>query len=109
MVLATDEMTVQVEGSLMPIVVPMKCVNRHGADGDYADGSSGPDGGARRQRPKPKRVKTTPSVMPQISWSLDRIAKFYMKDVNGQTLDSRATMVYHRSHVGTCGEFLPQK
>ena len=27
----------------------------------------------------------------------------------GQTLDSRATMVYHRSHVGTCGEFLPQE
>ena len=101
--LRSDEMTVQVEGSLVPIVVPMKWVNRHVTDGDYADGSSGSDGGASRQMPK-----TAPAVMPQISWSLDRIAKFYMKDTNGQTLASRATMVYHSNHVGACGELLPQ-
>ena len=39
--IAADEATVRVEGSLVPIVVPMKSVKRHGADGDYADGSSG--------------------------------------------------------------------
>ena len=39
--IAADEATVRVEGSLVPIVVSMKSVKRHGADGDYADGSSG--------------------------------------------------------------------
>ena len=40
--IATDEMTVHLEVSLVPIVVPMKSVKRHGADGDYADGRLGP-------------------------------------------------------------------
>ncbi len=43
--LTDDEMTVQVEDSLVSIVVPMKWVKRHGTDDDYADGSSGSGGG----------------------------------------------------------------
>ena len=45
-VIVTDEMTVQFDGSLMPVVVSLKSVKHHGEDGDYADGSSGSDGGS---------------------------------------------------------------
>ena len=102
----SDEVTVWVEGSLVPIVVPMKSVKRHGTDGDYADGSSGL-GGDTHQGPKSKRAKTAPTATEQVSWSLDHVTKCYVKAVNGQTVASRATMVYDNSHVGTEGELLP--
>ena len=106
LLIAADEVTVRVEGSLVPIVVPMKSVKCQGADRDYADGSSGLGGGAR-QGSKSKRKKTAPAAAVQVSWSLDHVTKCYVKAVNGQTVASRATMVYDNSHVGTEGELLP--
>ena len=111
-VIASHGMTVQCEDSLVPIVVPLKSVKRHGAESDYADGSSGLGGGCSRKSTglKSKRTKTGPDVTgPTISWSLDRIAKFYMKDANDASVASRTTMVYHSSHVGARGDLLPQE
>jgi hypothetical protein len=71
-------------------------------------GSSGL-GGDTHQGPKPKHTKTAPGATDQVSWILDRVTKCYMKAVNGQTVASRATMVYDNSHVGTKGELLPQE
>ena len=102
---ATDEETVRVEGSLVTIMVPMKSVKRHGSDGDYVDGSSGL-GGSDRQGPKSKHKKTAPGDVVQVSWSLDRLTKYYMKTVNGHSVSSRATMVYDNSHVGSDDEYL---
>ena len=103
--IVTDE----IEGSLVPVVVPLKSVNRHGADDDYVDGSSGPGGGSCRQRLKSKCVKTTPEVMVQISWNLDHISKFYMKDTNDSSVSYMSTTVYHSTYVGTFDELLPQE
>ncbi len=94
-----DDSTIQYEGSIERINVPIGSVRRPGPDGEFANGLSGLGGGASTSSRLSRRRKRANKASQKYDWAIDNITKIFVKPANGAIIPvaSRTTLVFNSS------------